>query len=403
MCMRAERGSAQSLLRADKCDHALVVGACRSAMRCSAAPELNGKWVPSPAQAGEHLACRNWMYTWPNATHRGNWPISHGIYHYLHLCDGKQVAPYHTFESSGCTLAGMASAARSVRVLQRLRNRTLYFVGDSLTAQHFIATVCFLVAPLLRKSTAPRAGAAPVLRLPSYRLDFWPLSREHTHQPRLCIDFPVPPPRTEEAGAARGQLELPTANASICLVLAATSMWGAEDRRQGRKGHVVQAEGAVRGLAERRWLRSRDVVVANVGLHVNNATLVAAAVGALLASFAALPNAGRPRLLWRETAPQHFGGRVGGRYGAAMRTGERKGGCRPHNASDRGEDGEGNMLNRAVAPLLARAGVPILRIWRPSAARWMEHLGNNDCSHYCHPSGVLDLWVRLLLDWLVVD
>ena len=53
------------------------------------------------------------------------------------------------------------------------------------------------------------------------------------------------------------------------------------------------------------------------------------------------------------------------------------------------------VWNRAAVPVVAAAGVPVLRIWRSSALSWDEHVGGGDCTHWCLP-GLPDAWAPQL-------
>ena len=71
-----------------------------------------------------------------------------------------------------------------------------------------------------------------------------------------------------------------------------------------------------------------------------------------------------------------------------------------------------NEWNEITNPLLVNAGIPLLRVYHPSKARWMDHHGRRphdtykkrsilDCAHYCLPSAALDYWTRALIETVV--
>ena len=86
-------------------------------------------------------------------------------------------------------------------------------------------------------------------------------------------------------------------------------------------------------------------------------------------------------------------------------------GARPVSHHEQNVRGVGEW-NEVSNPLLERAGIPLLRIYRPSRARWMDHTGRRphdtyrrrsilDCAHYCLPSAVLDYWTRAMMERII--
>ena len=207
------------------------------------------------------------------------------------------------------------------------------------------------------------------------------------------------------------QLSLPFASTSVC--------WsGLGTRDQANESSWPTLAPRVLGeLARAGALRQQDTIVANIGLLFPEPRggALAQAVQLFLEAHERLPVAARPRLIWRETAPQHFdsadgsywvpGGRVtmqglgwnGNRSCAALQ-----------NVT------HADIFNGNTRDVLARfPSVAKLHIWDASASAWAEHPAVEvdhrrhklylDCTHYCQQSGVLGLWTTELLRMLDVQ
>lgn len=122
-----------------------------------------------------------------------------------------------------------------------------------------------------------------------------------------------------------------------------------------------------------------------------------------------------PRVLWRETTPQHFEtplGYWGGKYDGPWT-------CRPlpnlgidstgalylnsSPAASVPDEGlrimlRGGYHNRAARRVFGPAGIPVLDGWNETIMLWDMHRNNTEgleCSHYCTPSAV-QIWIFYL-------
>ena len=272
-----------------------------------------------------------------------------------------------------------ASAKITNEVLHRLNRTRLIFLGDSLSLEHFVSTVCFLVGPMPSLMEPPnfevRVGDDPDAH---YCLT---LRRDSWSEATLCflewfgkVKHRVRPPWIAE------QYDADIKNRT----LAAMNMMATVGWTKGLMGHVVQT-----------WdLGQRDRVVANLGLMFGSrpGPLLVQAVSSFLAAYRALPNESRFTMSWRETAPQHFPTKSGFYSNASLMT------C------TRGavEDGFNALTNPLVTPL----GLDTLRVWRSADLRFQQHPlehSPNDCTHYCLPGAVLGNWALAIVRRLLHD
>lgn len=227
-----------------------------------------------------------------------------------------------------------------------------YFLGDSMSMQHYHAFACQLLA-----------------------------------------DVPAPPI------PAVARLE-----GSTCSV-----------RRDGRAGRVCHVRGgginvstAAVAAALLPELLTRDVVVANEGLwhralHSEDVQGERAQVQALIPLMHAMQRRGAVPL-WRETTAQHFATPSGqytptGCKGAAEECGSS---CRPI----RKPSVHGAQTAATTAAMHA-AGIGVLSVWNRSVALWMQHVEHRgtsihrpnklalDCTHFCEPAR---LFTEMTLD-----
>jgi hypothetical protein len=241
---------------------------------------------------------------------------------------------------SGCTLDEFSAAA----FLDTIAGRTIVFVGDSVTEQHYHALVCALLA---------HARPAEWYPANATRGSLW--------QARSCVPFPN--------------------GAIVCLLTAAKLT----EQLPPMKLIGARLRGA---------LFAWDVVVANVGVHFHNVAMASAHWAALAGRLAPQqsPSTVAPRLIYRETGPQHF---ATGKWGDKID----EPGCRAFGPE---ASQHKNMYNAVVLPKAAAAGAALLRVWHVSEPHWSEHVGARDCTHYKQP-GVIDAWNRILLGMLVGD
>ena len=241
---------------------------------------------------------------------------------------------------------GRAPNRSSLEPLEPLagRNRTVVFMGDSLTRQHFIATACRL------------------------RLDHALL--------RFAADF-------KDHDSSKGAY-LRSASATFRASNATFTL------RLDKDEHDAGLEAYV--AARCADLRRGDVVVINEGAHYS---ATPGAYGERVRSALRFAANCTPLVLWRETAATHF--RDGVWHG--------QGKCYDRTArQDRRVSGPGTYpaLNALANAAAEEHDIPILRVYKDSlAAGAAAHIDgeNHDCLHWCLP-GVPDLWATALLSKL---
>ncbi|PSC75638.1 hypothetical protein C2E20_1286 [Micractinium conductrix] len=241
-------------------------------------------------------------------------------------------------------------------LFQRIRGRTLWFMGDSQTWHYFYAAECFLrnFAPSLKRSPA----------LPS------PANRE------LAVTWPVTVP-------------------PLCLKLALGTRVCAV-----RVDSVADLTSKVLPKLHKLTPNfNRDIMVFNVGLHyptpgVDGRPAHVSALVTHLKSFAAWRKryrAALPALVWMDTPVQHFTGHDGSYNG-----GQKPFRCAPLKAWDNGNPVVlgGGRHNVPVAPLIPLFADAHLRTWNASVPLWDTHRPG-ECTHWCSPSAY-HLWLYLL-------
>ena len=227
----------------------------------------------------------------------------------------------------------------------RVAGRTIVFMGDSLTRQHFIATACRL-------------------RLDHALLHFAADFKDHDHQ-----------------GSKDALRRLRSASATFRASNATFTL------RLDKDEHDVGLEAYV--AARCADLRRGDVVVINVGAHYRNTPDT---YGERVRSALRVAANCTPLVIWRETAASHFrDGKWHGQHHCHDRTA-----LQDWHVS--GPDSETYPVLNALANAAAEEnGIPILRVYKDSlAAGALAHIGGGDCLHWCLP-GVPDLWATLLL------
>lgn len=254
-------------------------------------------------------------------------------------------------------------------------NRSVFFVGDSLSMQHAKAFACRMLAELARHRSLPAPpgelwsaqAVAPWVHLANPRRE--PHSKHNARQQPFCVHVD---------------------RRAACFV----SSW-------------PTARATAERLVAHRLATAGDLVVLNDGLHM----LVADALEAARATAASFANATAPlslaradgvRFVWRETSPQAFGGLSNGsyRHGTYARGGDSS------KCTAVAEPARPPTHAAAHAELEA-AGLAVARTWRATVSQWDTHLANRtgyvrqrhivDCTHFCAPSGVLEQWVDALL------
>ena len=276
-----------------------------------------------------------------------------------------------------------SSIGTTAAFLALLAGRNVVFLGDSLSRQHFMATVFYLIGPLFdgppknRATTAqlpPRRPSTPIHRIEA----LGDLARE-------CVALPFGPHRTE-----------------LCFISPA-------GLRQMRL-HTIASASTLTRASEAGWLGAHDFLVANLGLHHGRQAWenVSHAISAFADAFEALPSAVRPALIWRETSPQHFRTPHGWFEGTGEAVHGSRWGCEPlQEPTSPAHDYFNNLSTPILAALAQRVPrVWLLRIWAESAPRWQDHFGHGptralrsmlDCTHFCLPGSTLEHWAAKLV------
>ena len=279
-------------------------------------------------------------------------------------------------------------------------NRTLFFLGDSMSAQHSRSAVCRLLQ---------EAGAGAKLEHHAMRGSRF----DHAVNPRIA-HWQRKVPVCTRIG------ELIRAREGAALVTWRTVCWIS-----------CRANCAAFLFASMRRLRivvPGDVVVVSEGVGLpDNETLAVALelargyatvnatfrVNAALAASAPLHSRHRAdspldgvRIVWREQSPQAFAGSPDGAYRASPLAAARVYAAKPKGKA-KNSSGCGPLAQPARRPILAQvlrvlgsAGVPILPTHETAMSQWDVHLESRtpwvrakvDCTHYCEPSGVLEAW-----------
>lgn len=127
------------------------------------------------------------------------------------------------------------------------------------------------------------------------------------------------------------------------------------------------------------------LVVMNFGLH--NQGLDMDPIRELLSRLSKDLAQSKTKLIWRETAPQHFNN-----YGGVFSPDKLKQGCADISFHSTNQS---NQFNLKYNPICEENNIPILKIWNMTKGYFDAHV-QGECTHYCQP-GVSDLWLEELL------
>ena len=262
---------------------------------------------------------------------------------------------FHTSASRYVCNASAVRPSTLPRASVALGSRSVYFVGDSLSTQHFHAFACELEMDL----------NVPVDALH----DLTAAGLDATCATSRALDVPPSPSR-------------------LCSI------------RAGENLHKISTATACRTLAGvGGTLRAGDVVVANEGLwrraYDENSTdreLERVDEFSQRGSCVNLLRNLGVRLLWRETSAQHFDRTPTGQYKAGCKV-TRCGGCGPVDDAN-----ALRTLNDAVSMRMRTMGVGVLPFFEPTLPLWTEHVARLsgfvrhehilDCTHWCEPNTV---------------
>ena len=288
--------------------------------------------------------------TWPgdigsqraNDTHRAcNFHTSASRY----LCESSLQAP----------IVLMNATAAS----EMLGSRSVYFVGDSLSSQHFHAFACEL-------HMDREVQAHSTQDLSTVGLQATCAMRRSNQPGRLC-----------HISAGNGLQE--ASSAAVCRILSTSGTL--------RKGDVVVANEGV-------WRRAFD---GDGAVHELQRVGEFADPGSCVGILRSLG----VRLLWRETAAQHFDRTLTGQY---------KPGCKIARCGRCGRIMNTTsllVLNAAVTSRMQSLGVPVLPFFAPTLPLWDAHVARLslsvrqaqilDCTHWCEPNAIFTAMSPVLL------
>lgn len=235
-------------------------------------------------------------------------------------------------------------------LFQRIRGRTLYFMGDSQTWHFYYAAECFLRAfavdgPRRAPPTTDPALAASLLRVT------WPVSAAP-----ICLEL--------------------LARTRVCAIRV--------DSASAMVSHTLPA------LQRLSADVSRDVVVLNTGLHYRDVASLRRDLAALADWRAARGPEKRPAMVWMDVPPQHFSAPTGEWAQGGNMT------CRPLEAWYQGNEAvrRGNHRNVAAEGLWKSIADARLATFNASVPLWDSHKPG-ECTHWCSP-GAYHLWLHLL-------
>eukprot|EP00668_Euglena_longa_P002554 GGOE01002983.1.p1 GENE.GGOE01002983.1~~GGOE01002983.1.p1 ORF type:complete len:382 (-),score=86.44 GGOE01002983.1:486-1589(-) len=231
-----------------------------------------------------------------------------------------------------------------------MRCRTLLFVGDSPSLQHWQSLVCGL----------PQEGAQyTMLWEQRFRESLCPFGAEHCYSEGGCVHFP----------------SIPT---QICFV---------------RDAYLPGSPAVFHRLGP------NAIVVFNCGRHRQTPKAVSMEAARIFAEVKSWRRSGGPIAVLAESPPQHFPGYVNGYWD--LNRDRKYTSC---SAIDLNLAAKADWRNAVPRIFAKKTRTPILRVWNVSAPQWRAHvtppgrrvLQGADCSAWCLP-GVPQAWTANLL------
>ena len=426
----------------------------------------DGLWVPAPLSINQ---VREWerfnaaVARWQNLPGQ-IWTASHYLSNEMvPFCSNlSRLALAHatfvpTEPAAPLPTPGMRT---STHFMDSLHGGDLLFLGDSLSREHFLSTIRYILSPVLS-----RGGDHHDLLVQHHSVDETPLvARECVNIARVISDSHDKHHQLGHNASMSLQERLRTVSRSQGRPVHHGD--GSRGRRlraedAGPKWRNPEDDGSRICLMARQdarpvssttleqahsagWLDRRSVLVVNLGLHFGQVPLAkyAAEVRAFTQVADSLPKAVRPaEIIWRETSPQHFptahglyevpktkrgGGGVTGAFApiGAFASSPKASSPEKQKAQSAMQkrldlsvrrcaplhcDAAHDHFNAVSAPIIRNASTPIrvLPIWMASTMRWAEHFETfdfrkretvADCTHFCMPSATLDMWAAQLIE-----
>ncbi|KAI9001750.1 hypothetical protein DFJ74DRAFT_775454 [Hyaloraphidium curvatum] len=260
------------------------------------------------------------------------------------------------FLESGIDLSSLA-AFEPCRLFNALRGRTLWLAGDSQSMSLLEALQNFLSA---------------------YAAD----GRGYSHAP-------IGVPSVDHVLTSEGIATIPPACAEL---LHGTRMCHLRIQRSSHRELPYTLEILARAVPH----FSSDVFAFNLGVHYRPAQWQLAPDLRVLAKYRAKAREAMgggylPRMVWLDTAPQHFS-TAGGDYDPARNLSADP--CSPFSRG-RLESADRGTFNALSDPLVQSISDAHARTWEMAKRASHAHRRVGDCTHYCRP-GVPELWVYAL-------
>ncbi|PSC75775.1 hypothetical protein C2E20_1281 [Micractinium conductrix] len=242
-------------------------------------------------------------------------------------------------------------------LFQRIRGRTLWFLGDSQTWNFYYAAECFM------REFAPSLRRTPALSPPAENQKL--VTRPPPEIPPLCLDLAF--------------------GTRVCGI----RMYGPLKLRDQVLPQLIKHAPNF----------SSDVLVFNIGLHfpkpgADGKPPAASALVrgmSLLSAWIRQHRAQLPKIVWMDTPAQHFETHDGSWPGGPVPFK-----CRPLHAWYKSDPDvlAGGPFNAPLAPLVPRFADGHLRAWNASVPLWEAHW-RGECTHWCHPTAYQH-WLHLL-------
>lgn len=261
------------------------------------------------------------------------------------------------------------------RFIQKLHNKTLWILGESLSVELFIALSC-----RLRDRSDLKFHSVTKEELKNVEND-----KLRNHWQSLHT-------RDDMRGIHCVKLKDGSWSTRVCLCRVHKAPF--------EFGHFDTLDKIRHGFLHFKdfasLMQSTDVLLFGFGVSVNSEQVEPGKVSydRQVLSFFEWYNLRKdalPHLIWRETPAQHFRGSNGFYQSSAPRNE-----CENLPLQETLVTSKSNWRNLVANSVAHKFHVPILKTWSLSAARADAHVGR-DCTHYCLP-GIPDMWSSLLIE-----